>query len=222
MPGIASVIQQPVIGITGGMGSGKSVVARYLYRRFGGALIDADAVCRELMEPGATGWDAFRSTFGAEYLNPDQSINRPLLRRVIFLEEEKRRRLESLLHPLAKKEIVRRIGEARAVLFLIEVPLLFEAGWDREMDRIIVVYADHASCRIRLMKRDRMNAADAAVAMATQWPLAAKALQADHVIDNSGNWAATCLQILHLGELLWQLAGKEEHIRPSCACAEAK
>lgn len=223
MPVIASGIQRPVIGITGGMGSGKSAVARYLYRRFGGALIDTDAVCRELMEPGAAGWDAFQLAFGDKYLNPDQSINRPLLRRVIFLEEEKRRRLESLLHPLAKKEIVRRIGtEARAGLFLVEVPLLFEAGWDREMDKTIVVYADPEICRKRLMKRDRMNAADATAAMATQWPLATKALQADHVIDNSGSWAATCLQVLHLGELLWQLAEKEENIRPSCACGEVK
>jgi dephospho-CoA kinase len=206
MAGIASAPRRPVIGITGGMGSGKSAVGRYLHQRFGGTFIDADAVCRELLERGAPGWEAFRETFGAEYLNADLSINRALLRRVVFSEKEARRRLESLLHPLAKEEIARRVGaDSGSGRFLIEVPLLFEAGWDREADRIVLVYADPESCRERLARRDLVSAGQAAAAIATQWPLAAKALLADHVIDNSGSWAATCLQVLHLGELLRHL-----------------
>jgi dephospho-CoA kinase len=205
MAGIANRTERPVIGITGGMGSGKSSVARYLHQHFGGISIDADAVCRELLEPEAAGWELFRKAFGAEYLNTDRSINRPLLRRAIFGEERVRRRLESLLHPLAKEEIARRVRtETGPGWFLIEVPLLFEAGWDRETDRVIVVYAHPERCRERLMKRDRMSAAEATAAIATQWPLAAKATRADHVIDNSSNWAVTCLQVLHLGELLLQ------------------
>lgn len=206
MKEISRGIRPPLIGITGGMGSGKSAVTRYLHQRFGGTCIDADAVCRELLEPGAAGWTAFRAVFGAAYLNPDQSVNRPLLRRTIFAEEEVRRKLESVLHPLAKREITRRVDtEPMDVFFLIEVPLLFEAGWDREPDRIIVVYAETGRCRDRLVKRDRMSAGEAEAAMATQWPLISKALRADHVIDNSGSWAETCLQVLHLGELLQQL-----------------
>lgn len=211
MAGIADGVRRPVIGITGGMGSGKSAVARYLHRRFGATLIDADEVCRGLLKPGAAGWEAFQGAFGAEYLNSDRSINRPLLRQAVFAEEAARRRLESLLHPLAKGEITRRMRiESGAAWFLIEVPLLFEAGWDRDVDRVIVVYADPASCRERLMKRDRASAGEAAAAMATQWPLPTKALRANHVIDNSGSWAATCLQVLRLGELLRQLVQRPE------------
>ena len=195
-----------MIGITGGMGSGKSAVARYLHRRFGGALIDADAICRELLLVGKPGWAAFRETFGAEYLSPDGSIDRPKLRRAVFGQEEVRRRLESLLHPLAKGEIARRVrADVTAGRFLIEVPLLFEAGWDHEVDRIVVVYADPETCRMRLAKRDRLSPGEAAAAMATQWPLAAKAFLADHVVDNSGCWAVTCLQALHLGKVLRHL-----------------
>jgi dephospho-CoA kinase len=203
MATIKSFTAQPVIGITGGMGSGKSAVASFLNGRLGGTYIDADAICRELLLPGAAGWRSFKEIFGSSYLNSDQSINRTLLRQVIFADEEMRLRLNALLHPLAREEIARRVGSAiDSRWFLAEVPLLYEACWEAELDRVIVVYADFGSCRRRLMKRDHLQRKEAELAIGSQWPLPAKALRADHVIDNSGPWPLTCLQVLHLGELL--------------------
>jgi dephospho-CoA kinase len=209
MATIKSFTAQPVIGITGGMGSGKSAVASFLNARLGGTYIDADVVCRELLLPGAAGWRSFKENFGPDYLNPDQSINRILLRQVIFADEEIRLRLNALLHPLAKEEIARRVENATASgWFLVEVPLLYEARWEADLDRVIVVYADFGACLRRLMKRDHLQRKEAGLAIGTQWPLPVKALRADHVIDNSGPWALTCLQVLHLGELLQHYFGQ--------------
>jgi dephospho-CoA kinase len=194
---------QAVIGITGGMGSGKSAVATLLQKRLHSTFIDADVICRELLAPGAAGWLSFRESFGPAYFNPDQSINRSLLRRLIFSEEEARLRLNRLLHPLAREEIGRQMENApESRCFLVEIPLLYEAGWQAELDRIVVVYACQDRCRKRLMKRDLISEQEAEKAMASQWPLTNKALLADHVIDNSGPWAFTCLQVLRLQVLL--------------------
>jgi dephospho-CoA kinase len=211
MATIKSSTAQPVIGITGGMGSGKSAVSRLLHGRLGGTYIDADAVCRQLLLPGAAGWQSFRDNFGSRYLNPDQSLNRPLLRRAIFADQEIRQRLDALVHPLAREEIARRVKSATGSRwFLVEVPLLYEARWESDLDRVLVVYADFCSCLLRLMKRDHLQKKEAELAISSQWPLAAKALLADHVIDNSGPWALTSLQVLHLSELLQHYFGPEQ------------
>jgi dephospho-CoA kinase len=202
-PRINNSTAQPVIGITGGMGSGKSAVAGFLSQRFGATYIDADAVCRELLEPEAAGWRSFTGIFGSDYLDPDGRINRELLRKAIFADEMIRRQVNAIIHPLAREEICRRLEAATdARWFLIEVPLLFEAGWEAEVDRVIVVYADRDSCLRRLMQRDGLQKEEAERSMGAQWPLPEKAMLADYTVDNSGPWLFTCLQILHLGELL--------------------
>ena len=191
------------LGVTGGMGAGKSSVAGFLRDRFGLAYIDADLVCRELLTPGESGWVAVTSALGDSFVDAAGNINRPRLREAIFKDASLRKQLDDLLHPLARQ----RMHQMLALLpdqgrCLVEVPLLYEAGWEDEFDHIVVVYASPASCQQRLMQRDRIDAAAAQQALAAQLPLAEKALRAEHVIDNSGPWSETCLQLLHLGYLL--------------------
>ncbi|MDH4321712.1 MAG: dephospho-CoA kinase [Desulfobulbaceae bacterium] len=196
------------VGLTGGIGSGKSSVARYCARRFGLEIIDADRVCRHLLDPGGGGYEPFISSFGRDYLAADGGIDRQRLRLDIFRDHKLRQRLNDFMHPLARHEIENMV--ARAVeprRCLVEVPLLYEAGWENDFSAVVVVYATDSRCLARLMQRDQLSRDQAADAIAAQLPLKEKALRADHVIDNSGCWQDTCLQILHLGKILWAAEG---------------
>ena len=200
-----------VVAVTGGMGSGKSSVAAYLCEIGGAKGLNADTICRQLLEPGAAGWLAVRTAFGERFFLADQHIDRPLLRKVLFEDHAFRHELNALLHPLVRNEITgcveREMGqpsEAQSqVRFVVEVPLLYEAHWEHDFSQVVVAYADEATCLRRLMLRDRVSEAEAKQAIGTQMALAHKALLADHVIDNSGSWSDTCLQIVHLRNLLW-------------------
>jgi len=201
--------QRSVVAITGGMGSGKSSVAAYLCEIGGARGLNADTLCRQLLEPEAAGWLAVRKAFGERFFLTDQHIDRPLLRKVLFEDHEFRREINTLLHPLVRNEItfciekeVGYLAEAQA-RFVVEVPLLYEAHWEHDFSQIVVAYADEKVCIRRIMLRDRISEAEAKKAIATQMPLSHKALLADHVIDNSGAWSDTCLQIRHLRNLLW-------------------
>jgi dephospho-CoA kinase len=201
--------QRAVVAITGGMGSGKSSVAAYLCEITGARSLNADTLCRQLLEPGAAGWLAVRKAFGERFFLTDQRLDRPLLRTVLFDEPQFRQDLNALLHPLVRNEIADRIEKEGGALpeaqarFVVEVPLLYEAHWEHDFSQIVVAYADAEACLRRIMLRDRISEAEAEKAMATQMSLAHKALLADHVIDNSGSWPDTCLQIAHLQHLLW-------------------
>lgn len=196
-----------MIAVTGGMGSGKSSVAAHLCEIGGAMLLSADGICRQLLEPGKPGWLAMRKAFGERFLGADQTIDRPLLRKVLFEDHGFRRELDALLHPLVRNEIVSSVGKDEA-RYVVEVPLLYEAHWEHDFSRVVVVYAEEAICLQRLMLRDRINEAEAKKAIATQLPLSQKALLADHVIDNSGLWSETCSQILHLRNVLWDEADR--------------
>lgn len=194
------------IGLTGGIGSGKSSVA-VLWRTVRSLhYLDADQVCRELLEPHAEGWQAFRDVFGNQFFGADGSVNRPLLRRILFKDNMVREQVNGILHPLARQVIRKGIKENReagAAPLVVEVPLLFEAGWRDDFEQVVVVYADADKCLHRLMRRDQLSSQEAMLAWETQKPLVEKVLQADHVVDNSGNWADTSLQLLHLDKVVW-------------------
>ena len=203
--------QRSVVAITGGMGSGKSSVAAYLCEIGGARGLNADTLCRQLLEPEAAGWLAVRKAFGEKFFLSDQHIDRSLLRKVLFDDSAFRHELNTLLHPLVRNEITSCIERERGYLFegqpqarfVVEVPLLYEAHWEQDFPQVVVVYADEKACQRRIMLRDRISEAEAEKAMATQMPLPHKALLADHVIDNSGAWLDTSLQIRHLCNLLW-------------------
>lgn len=194
------------IGLTGGIASGKSSVARKLAKLLGCEHLDADAVCRQLLEPHEKGWQEFTGAFGTKYLSEDGSINRPLLRNDLFADDAFRQKLNAIIHPLVKSVITIRMNEIIAsgpgMKVLVEVPLLYEVNWEELFDTVIVVYADYDTCLNRLMLRDGVVRAAAEKELESQWPLSEKVMKADHVIDNSGFLPETESQVEHLAELL--------------------
>ena len=193
----------PLLGVTGSIGSGKSAVCAFLQRRFSFRIIDADVICRNLMEKEREGWQHFVEEFGGEYLHGKGDIDRRKLRLAVFADSSLRKRLENILHPLARKEMIR---QAELLLtqgwpVLAEIPLLFEAGWQKDVDRIVVVYAEKASRLARVCKRDNITREQAGAMEESQMPVIHKIMAADHVIDNSGTWCETVLQLLRLGSI---------------------
>ena len=125
-----------------------------------------------------------------------------VLRQRIFNEVETRRRVDSLLHPLAREAMRRQVDLYRAPLVLVEIPLLYEAGWQGDVDAVLVVYARRGVQCCRIMRRDGVLRREAAQAIASQMSLKEKADQADYVIDNSRGWAITRGQVVSLGNEL--------------------
>ncbi len=195
------------VAITGGICSGKSSVAVFLERRFCVNIIDADSVCRDLLQQGREGYAGFVEIFGQAYLNADGDIDRQLLRKALFHDDQLRRRINQLLHPLARNQIhdmIKRMhGSSKDSRVLVEVPLLYEAEWESDFDTVVVVYAARDEVVRRLMERDATSAEEALKVLEAQWSLTQKAVRADYTIDNSGSWPDTCLQILRLGRILW-------------------
>ncbi len=191
-----------VVGVSGGIGSGKSRVCRFWSCHFSLPHIDLDALCRDLLQPGAEGWRALRQAHGDRFFAPDGSLDRSALRRAIFADHGLRRQLDGLLHPLARRAMQKAVAVQDREMVLVEIPLLVEAGWHADVDRVVIVYADLCERCRRIVSRDRVDHRQAMQAIRAQASLADKVLAADHVIDNSGAWADTCLQVVHLGRLL--------------------
>jgi len=193
-----------IIGVTGGMGSGKSFVAGLLGRLLGVDVLNADILCRDLLQMQRPGWQGIQERWGSRFLDLTGNIDRTVLRKVLFAEPEVRRGVEQILHPLVRQEIISRATEERVSLegMVAEVPLLFEVGWQNDFDWIVVVYSEY-ECRVqRIVRRDRVSLEEGRSAISAQISLEEKALQADSVIENSGPLALTILQVYHLAHLL--------------------
>ena len=201
-----SEIKPIITGITGGIGSGKSHAAKFLADKFAISFLSADNVVHDLLEPEMPGWEAIKG-LNTLFVNPDQTINKPLLRKKLFENDKLRKNINAAIHPLVKKEIcseiIKKTTETNS-FFLVEVPLLYEAGWQDMFDEIIVVYASEKNCITRIMERDKVSYQQAKTSVESQWSLTEKAEMADHVIDNNGSWSDTELQLVHLGNLLWK------------------
>ena len=195
--------QGPVlVGITGGMGSGKSTVSRFWASFMGLPRIDIDGVCRFLLEKEMPGWLALRSLLPPSFFSGNGALDRGRLRAALFADSGLRRELNALLHPLALERMREMTGRLQEAMALVDVPLLFEAGWQDCFAARVVVYAEPAVCRRRLMARDQISSEEAVRSMAAQLPLTEKALLAGHVIDNSGCWLFSRLQVTHLAGTL--------------------
>jgi dephospho-CoA kinase len=194
------------IGLTGGIASGKSQVAEMLAAMLGCVHIDADEVCRQLLEPREEGWQEFIRVFGSQYFTEKGCVNRPLLRKCIFADEELRLQVNEVIHPLVKRKIVaqmkRILESAENSRVLVEVPLLYEIQWENLFDTVVVVYADYETCLRRLMKRDGVKRDVAVKELESQLPLSEKVLKGDYVIDNSGVLSDSSNQVMHLADLL--------------------
>jgi dephospho-CoA kinase len=182
-----------LVGLTGGLATGKSTVSSIL-RSLGCVVLDADVLAREVVEPGQPALAAIEREFGAEVLQPDGSLDRKRLGALVFTNPERRRRLEAITHPAIRDRFTARLAELEAEgfdgLVIWDAPVMIESGGHKLMDRLVVVVTDAATQRARALGRDG-DPTDAERKIASQMPLAEKAALADHVIDNSGDRAAT-------------------------------
>lgn len=177
-----------IIGLTGGIATGKSTVARFLEEN-GAVVIDADSLSREAVAPGSRALERVVALFGADMLLPDGSLDRKRLGRVVFADPDKRRQLEQVMHPeirrLADERIDSLAAEGHGVVFYM-APLLIESGATDRVDEIWVVTVRPDVQRERLMARDGIGLEEAERIIASQMPLDEKERRGRIVIDNSG------------------------------------
>ncbi|MBI3324179.1 MAG: dephospho-CoA kinase [Candidatus Omnitrophica bacterium] len=195
-----------VIGLTGGLGTGKSTVARML-GELGAMVVDADAIVHELLEPGQPGSQAAAELFGREVLQPDGGVDRRKLAAAIFADATARQRLEAAVHPLVRERMQRQLRElaARSALpsaAVLDVPLLLESQGRDMVDVVVVVSAPDDVARQRLAQRG-MTDEEIAKRRAAQWELSDKIALADVVIDNGNGLEQTRRQVEQLWNQRW-------------------
>lgn len=180
-----------LFGLTGGIASGKSTVAKIL-RELGAAVVDADQLSREVVAPGHEGWQEIVATFGNEVLQADQNLDRQKLRTIIFNNPAARKQLEAIIHPRVRALAEQRIREHTAAgseLIVYEVPLLFEGKIHEWLRPVILVACDLKIQRQRLQQRDSIDGEAAQKIIDAQMSLAEKRRLADYVIENDGDLA---------------------------------
>ena len=198
-----------LVGLTGGVATGKSTVAK-MFEQCGAAVIKADLLARQVVEPGKPAWRAIVKLFGKTVLNQDRSLDRQALGSIVFCNRTKRRQLERIIHPRVAREqqrLVHRVAKRKPhAVVIYEVPLLFEAGVDKRVDKIIVVTADHETQIARLKKRNGLSRAEAIRRISSQMPLAKKRQRADHVLIGALSRPSLRRQVSQLFEHLRLLA----------------
>ena len=175
-----------IIGITGGIGTGKSQVSRYL-TSLGYTVIDADQVAREVVEPGEIGWMKVIDRFGEGVLNPDKTLNRRKLGEIIFGDDALRLELNNILHPLIRMRINAYIDRYHNEPFIfIDVPLLFETESRERYDEVVLVYAPDTLALSRILERDRLSLELTTKKISSQMSIEIKRQLADAVFYNIG------------------------------------
>lgn len=186
-----------VLGITGGIASGKSTVGD-MFRKRGAPVVSADQLAREVVLPGSPTLARLVERFGKKILAADGSLARETLARLIFADETARADLNAITHPAIAALAEERLAQLRncgATLVAYEAPLLFEAGAEGRVDQVLLVWVEPQVQLQRLMARDGLAETEARIRIAAQMPLAEKAARADFVIDNSGSPAVTEEQV---------------------------
>lgn len=188
-------MSSPVVGLTGGIGAGKSTVER-LFAELGIPCVDTDVIAHQLTAPGGAAIAAIRSAFGDEAIAANGAMDRAVMRARVFAEPALRLRLEAILHPLIRQESLRQLAVLQAPYVLLGVPLLFETHlFDGVVQRSLLVDCSEQVQQERVMARSGLDAAQVAAIMAAQMSRAQRRLLADDVIDNSGDEAALALQV---------------------------
>jgi dephospho-CoA kinase len=173
------------IGLTGGIGSGKSTVAGLLAAR-GAQVVDADRIAREVVEPGTTGLEAVVAAFGSGVLTPEGALDRPALAAVVFADPEARRRLDGIVHPLVRARATELVSAAPPDAVVVQdVPLLVETGQAGSYDLVLVVEAD-TDTRVRRLVGRGLSEDDARARISAQATDEQRRAVADVVLDNSG------------------------------------
>ncbi|MEK3987588.1 dephospho-CoA kinase [Paenibacillus sp. FSL K6-3166] len=195
-----------IIGLTGGIASGKSTVSALLVSK-GARLVDADVIAREVMLPGHEVLAAAVKQFGSEILSPDGTLNRGKLGDIVFQDPAALQALNNLTHPAIRREIKERMNslevEDPKKLTIVDIPLLFESGLENMFHEILVVYVPREVQIARLMERNGLSLEQAEARLNAQMDIEAKRNKADYIIDNSGELAHTEQQV----SVLWDRLG---------------
>ncbi|MCI5222809.1 MAG: dephospho-CoA kinase [Candidatus Electrothrix sp. AR4] len=186
--------ERTVIGVTGGIGSGKSRVCAYMAERYRFPFLNLDLICKQLLMPDEPGWLALREVVPGDFFTASGALDRKIFRNALFADTALRSRVDAVLHPLARVEMNNRAALLNGRV-LVEIPLLFEAGWQDAVQLIVVVYADLSVRLRRIVQRDQVTTEQAVKAVDAQRCLVEKASLADYVIDNSFSWRYTCAQL---------------------------
>lgn len=189
-----------VVGLTGGIASGKSLVASHLADH-GIPIIDADEIAHQAVRPKRPAYRQVIAIFGQGILKEDLTIDRQKLGEIVFAHPEKRRLLEEAIHPEVMREIGKKIKShqrKKTPLIVVDVPLLYECRLDEAMDKNILVIINPKVQLQRLMKRDHLSETEAWQRILSQMPASEKAQKAHFVVDNSGDRHATEQQVKEL------------------------
>ncbi|MBT9139631.1 MAG: Dephospho-CoA kinase [Dehalococcoidia bacterium] len=192
-----------IVGLTGGIATGKSTVAD-IFEELGAYRIDTDRLARLVVEPHQPVWEAVVLSFGTGVLSDSGSLDRKKLAAIIFADPEKREVLNKLTHPAVRTLLREELAHARQQgvgIVLVEVPLLYEAGFDCEVDCVIVVKTTEKTQLARLLSRENLSEEAARLRIEAQMPLQEKMIRADYQIDNEGSPSMTREQ----AEKVWQL-----------------
>jgi dephospho-CoA kinase len=175
------------VGLTGGIGSGKSTVADR-FASFGVAIVDADAAAHKLTAPHGDAIEPIRAAFGAAFIDTTGALDRAAMRAHVFTNPSERLRLEAILHPMIRAACDRERADARSDYVMLVVPLLFESGKRAgTLQRTLVVSCDESVQIERVMRRSGLTESEVRAIIATQMPAADRLARADDVIDNSGS-----------------------------------
>ncbi|HYK51923.1 MAG TPA: dephospho-CoA kinase [Candidatus Eremiobacteraceae bacterium] len=193
-----------IVGLTGGIGAGKSAVAKLLAQR-GATIVDTDVIAREVVEPPSPVLDTIAKEFGPSVIGPSGALDREALGAIVFNDEDRRRRLNEITHPEILKRVLARIGGyPPSAVVVVVVPLLFESGFDRNCNAVIAVTAPEAARVARVMRRDGMSEPDVRARMRVQFAESGYEGKATWILRNDRDEAALEAEV----EKLWPALSK--------------
>ncbi|MEY3790007.1 MAG: dephospho-CoA kinase [Pseudomonadota bacterium] len=198
------------VGLTGGIGSGKSAVATLL-GELGASIIDTDAISHSLTAAGGDAMPAIATLFGNKYLTPDGALDRAAMRELVFSNQSARRQLESVLHPLIAQKTLAEANQARGLYLIFVVPLLVESGrWKDRVDRILVVDCSEDLQIQRVMRRNKMTAPQVQAIMATQVNRTQRLAAATDIVVNETSLEALRAEVEQLHQRYLGLANEKQ------------
>lgn len=194
------------VGLTGGIGSGKTTVANMFAAR-GAAVIDTDQIAHALTMPGGMAMPAIAAHFGTDFIASTGALDRARMRAAVFADPAAKQRLEAILHPLIRSECEQAAQRARGPYLMFVVPLLVESGnWKDRVSRVLVVDCPEQQQLLRVMDRNGLSEAEVRAIMANQATRAQRLAAADDVLSNDGDTAALAPQVERLHALYCSLA----------------
>lgn len=197
------------VGLTGGVGTGKSTVAQK-WRELGAGVVETDQLAHQTLLPGTATWQAVVKAFGKDILNPDQSVNRPKLGEIVFSDDQKRLALNRIVHPAVRtlwnEELDKLSRDGKTEVGVANIPLLYEVGAEKEFDCVVVVACSEATQLARLIGRG-LTEQQARARIRAQWPLTVKIDKADYVLWNDGSRRVLAEQ----AEIIWATIKETHH-----------